>query len=275
MNSKLNISNSKNYNKCFEQFSEKIYFYNYIDLINEYLLNVIDNMMIQDELYLFFLIKRGIETINHCFIFLLTYTKNIDLTIYHCKKALYYYIEFISQISDISINNSYLQLNSKDATLFVYKKTIYEIDNLYRKNINITDEESIFINKIHILTTLFNSNIIYLLQKDKLKYEKKKKIIIYSIEKTLYLMNKLFHKNNVNNNIKKIELCLFLFNKLQNYNVENEKYINICGKFIRKLHKFNNIEQTKIIIQNKMYNAECIENIKQFTPLKFINWITG
>ncbi len=87
-------------------------------------------------------------------------------------------------------------------------------------------------------------------------------------------MNKLFYKKNENNNIKKIELCLFLFNKLQNYNVENEKYINICGKFIRKLHKFNNIEQTKSIIQNKMYNAECSENIKQFTPLKFINWIT-
>ena len=48
---------------------------------------------------------------------LLLYTKNIDLTISHCNKALYYYIEFIGQIGDE--NHSYLQLNSKDATLFI------------------------------------------------------------------------------------------------------------------------------------------------------------
>ena len=57
------------------------------------------------------------------------YTKNIELTMFHSKKALYYYIEFIGQISDVSVHHSYLQLNSKDATLFVYKKTIYDINN--------------------------------------------------------------------------------------------------------------------------------------------------
>ena len=59
------------------------------------------------------------------------YTKNLDLTVYHCKKAYLFYVEFIGQIGDD--NNSYLQLNSKDATLFVYKKTIFEINNEYRK----------------------------------------------------------------------------------------------------------------------------------------------
>ena len=52
---------------------------------------------------------------------------------FHCKKAYYYYIEFIGQISDDS--HSYLQLTSKDATLFVYKKTIFEVDNMVRKNL--------------------------------------------------------------------------------------------------------------------------------------------
>ena len=55
------------------------------------------------------------------------YTKNLEITMHHCKKAYCYYVEFIGQIGDD--NHSFLQLNSKDATLFVYKKTIFEINN--------------------------------------------------------------------------------------------------------------------------------------------------
>ena len=32
-------------------------------------------------------------------------------------------------------SHTYLQLNSKDAALFVYKKTIFELDNEYRKEV--------------------------------------------------------------------------------------------------------------------------------------------
>ena len=46
--------------------------------------------------------------------------KNLSLTLYHCKKSFLYYVEFISQIGDEG--NSYLQLNTKDAILFIYKK---------------------------------------------------------------------------------------------------------------------------------------------------------
>lgn len=51
----------------------------------------------------------------------------MDLTFYHCQKGYYYYIEFIEQIS--SIDHVFLQLNSKDASTYVYKKTIYELDS--------------------------------------------------------------------------------------------------------------------------------------------------
>ena len=85
----------------------------------------------QNQRIYFFVIQRGIETITHIFNTLLLYTKNIELTIFHCKRAYIYYVEFIGQIGDDK--NSYLQLNSKDATLFVYKKTIFEINNEYRK----------------------------------------------------------------------------------------------------------------------------------------------
>lgn len=49
------------------------------------------------------------------------------------KKAYYFYIEFIEQISDNNV--TFLQLSSRDAILFVYKRTIFELNNEYIKNI--------------------------------------------------------------------------------------------------------------------------------------------
>ena len=109
MSDKLIISNVDNYSKTFESTETKTYVSRYVELINEYMLYVVENMIIQDDTYLLFLIRRGVETIMHCFKFLLMYTKNLELTVYQCKKALYYYIEFIGQISDVSLHHSYLQ----------------------------------------------------------------------------------------------------------------------------------------------------------------------
>jgi hypothetical protein len=69
---------------------------------------------------------------SHVFKMLLLFTCNLDLTYYHCQKSYSYYIEFIGQIGDDAI--TYLQLNSKDAALFVYKKTIFDINQEYKKN---------------------------------------------------------------------------------------------------------------------------------------------
>ena len=81
---------------------------------------------------------RGLETISHVFEIMLYYTKNLELTYYHSQKAFYFYGEFISQI--IEDPNNYLQLSSKDATLFVYKKTIFEINVQIQKSIKILTE---------------------------------------------------------------------------------------------------------------------------------------
>ena len=75
MSDKLIISNVENYNKTFEFSETKPYVLRYVELINEYMLYVVENMIIQDDTYLLFLIRRGVETIMHCFKFLLIYIK--------------------------------------------------------------------------------------------------------------------------------------------------------------------------------------------------------
>ena len=62
--------------------------------------------------------------------------------------------EFIEQIIDIQ--HSFLQLSSRDASVFVYKKTIYEINNEYRKSIDAVST------KKDVKFELLNSRIIFL-----------------------------------------------------------------------------------------------------------------
>ena len=276
MSDKLIISNVDNYNKTFEFTETKTYVSRYVELINEYMLYVVENMIIQDDTYLLFLIRRGVETIMHCFKFLLMYTKNLELTVYQCKKALYYYIEFIGQISDVSLHHSYLQLNSKDATLFVYKKTIYDINNVYRKNFALDNKEQQFLNSISNIMMLFNATLFHLLQKERLKYEKKESIIHFAVDKSASIIDKLFNSGKCILIDSKTELCLFVFQNFQTYDVDTIKYSNICEIFVKKLRKYSNEEtllDIKTRIKEKINDNKSIKNLSEMSPLRYINWL--
>lgn len=276
MSDKLIISNVENYNKTFEFSAIKPYISRYVDIINEYMMYVVENMIIQDDTYLLFLIRRGVETIMHCFKILLMYTKNLELTIYQCKKALYYYIEFIGQISDVSLQHSYLQLNSKDATLFVYKKTIYDINNIYRKKFTLDDNEQDFLNSISNIITLFNASLFHLLQKERLKYEKKESIIHFAVGKSAGIIDKLLNNGNLPLIDIKTELCLFVFQNFQAYDIDTIKYSNICEIFVKKLRKYKDkksLLDMKSRVKEKINDNQSIKNLNEMSPLRYINWL--
>jgi hypothetical protein len=83
------------------------------------------NIMTKKNHYMEFIYKQGMKCLNHIFVLLLQYTNNIQFTYYHCEKGIYYFTEFISQIEN---ENSFLKLSSIDAIIFVYKKTIYNVN---------------------------------------------------------------------------------------------------------------------------------------------------
>jgi hypothetical protein len=118
------LSNKENYKPSID--------YNIVDLMDkynklvfEYLLFIIENIRIKNSIYNKFIILRGLETITNVFSILLIYSNNLDMVYYHSQKSFYFYVEFIGQISENQ--HSFLQLSSRDASLFVYKKTIFEI----------------------------------------------------------------------------------------------------------------------------------------------------
>jgi len=125
------LHNLDNYKGAFTNSTSEICA-KYFGLVTEYLIQCVETIFMQNKNYYKFIICKGIHTISHVFKLLILYTRNLDLTYHHCQKSFYYYVEFIGQIGDD--NHSFLQLNSKDAALFVYKKTIFELNNEFRKD---------------------------------------------------------------------------------------------------------------------------------------------
>ena len=132
-------------------------FAKYVGLLTEYLVRMATNVSMESNQYFSFVSVKGIETVSHVFRLILLYTNNIEAAYYHANRAADYYIEFIGQIGDN--NHSFLKLNSKDASLFVYKKTIFEISTDSRKE-HSPGTHAVETNKcIFLLTELYSSAI--------------------------------------------------------------------------------------------------------------------
>ena len=127
------LNNSNNYKKTviyhWKEIVDK-----YLEVMLEYSKSIFENIKIKKTNVSKYIVICGLDTITHVFRFLFLYTKNLNMTFYNTQRAYYYYIEFIDQISEEEI--SFLKLNTNDAILYVYKKTIYQINESYRKNIS-------------------------------------------------------------------------------------------------------------------------------------------
>ena len=269
MNNDYNISNIKNFNSSYKSLEVSNVISKFNNLMSEFLLCTSENIIVQNEQYLLFIIQRGLETLKHCFKMLYLYTKNLELTIYHCKKAYCYYVEFIGQIGDD--NNSYLQLNSKDATLFVYKKTIFDIDNEFKKKFIIKEDEKNYIELLSNIFDCYYEIVTFILFNEKQLKKEKESIIHFTIQKTNKIIDKIYkNKENINISIDNIKVIKFFITSLQDFKLNNIKYIGICDLFIKRFHK------TKISINDitkKIHRNDCINIIEEFSPLKFINWL--
>ena len=263
MSKEFNISDIDNYNS---NYNYEIYLYiikAYYDVIVEFLETAKENIMVKDNKFNIFIIKRGIETIQNVFNLLFLYTKNINLTIYHCKKTFYYYVEFIGQIG--YNNNSYLQLNSKDAILFVYKKTVFDINNEYKTNFTINETEKKFVEHINNYNIIINNFYFFILKKSN------EENIELNIQKFNNLIKKILSEKKYN--IKKnyiLKKIIFFQKKIHKRSISINKYITIMELFIKKIKK-KNIDDKQII--KKILNTDFSSNIEELTPLRFTNWL--
>ena len=141
----FSLHNNENYRKELEPEIRDI-----LKKISELFINyfkfITGNIKLTKSNFSRFIITRGLDTIINVFNNILFYTKNLDLTYFHCQKAFYFYVEFVGQISEDE--KMILQLTSRDATTYVYKKTIFELNNYIRKNNEYIYDKVIYVNKV-------------------------------------------------------------------------------------------------------------------------------
>jgi len=114
----------------------------YARILTDYYKNV------SGEQYSKFVVLRGVDTVTNVFNHMIYYTRNLALALSYSEKAYLFYIEFISQISDAE--KLFLRLSSRDATMYVFNKTIADIKFL----MNPPSEESN--NKINLFNKTAN-----------------------------------------------------------------------------------------------------------------------
>ena len=248
------LQNSENYRKEFNcNLSEIIE--KYSELVIEYFKFIMENIKIKNITLSKFIIIRGLDTITNVFLNILYFTKNIDLTYFHSQKSYYFYVEFVGQISDDE--KTFLQLTSKDATTYVYKKTIFDVNNeLKKQNENVSEEFKI---KMDIIKSYINVYQIYLL-----------KIIQSDNIKTSYIENLTKLSNKLINLINKSKIFLLesivdkLYNKIADINKFFEINHLLVKRFMKNPELFYNFE--------KKINLEEFDVKLEESSDKFINW---
>ena len=124
------LQNSENYkNEIYFDMDDAIK--KYSELIIEYFKFIMENIKIKNPHLEKFIVIRGLDTITNVFLHILFFTKNVELTYFHSQKSYYFYVEFVGQISDDE--KKFLQLTTRDATTYVYKKTVFDISSELKK----------------------------------------------------------------------------------------------------------------------------------------------
>jgi hypothetical protein len=263
LNKDINFSlqNIENYKKKIDCKTPEIIEI-YAKIIIEYLRYIIKTITIKNGKISQFIISRGLNTITHVFINLLYYTKNVDILYFHCEKAFYFYAEFVTQISED--DKTFLQLSSRDATNYVYKKTIFDIN--YEVKRTIIDETPETQNKLDVVNSYIN---IYKILTEKLIhnevfYNAAHKIHIDRVENIIYMLNCTTFT------IDEVKCFEAIVDALCNKMTNLETFYDVIVRTIKKIIKNPSVLKN---IDNNLKNNEIefIDVDYNNNPVKFIN----
>lgn len=245
----FSLQNLENYKKHIDsdtcEITEK-----YHMLIAEYYKFITENLKIKNSNFAQFIITRGLDTITNVFTNIFYYTKNIDLTFFHCQRSFYFYVEFVGQISEDE--KMFLQLSSRDATMYVYKKTIFEINDEIKKNhtVNVNEQFTIINSYINIYKTFLY------------------KIIQPNNQTSIDVFEKVCKKvNKTNLNNENVVLLNDIIDKFYFITDDNIDYFfDIVEEFTKKL-KQSHLKKC----EKKLCLEELLIKLND-TPEKFISW---
>jgi predicted translin family RNA/ssDNA-binding protein len=155
----------------------------------------------------------------------------------------------------------FLQLSSRDATTYVYKKSIFEINNDIKKNYVITSNNKNKMSIINAYVDLYKTLFLKLVNGNFSNNE-----LFYTLEKIYKKINCFEYLNDINNlNLFK-NIIDVLFYKIAETNVES--FFDIVLSILKKITKNSNY---LIKLYDKTKSNEFNDKINESHD-KFISW---
>lgn len=265
-NSNYILYNSGNYKPVIENTVSEI-LTKFVSVIVEYMRFISEKITMKNKPYYKFIFERGLDTLLHIFSVIFYYTKNLELTFYHSQKAYYFYIEFIEQISDDNI--TFLQLSSRDAIMFVYKKTIFDINNEYRKNIKepSVDEKNI-LSIVSLYTHIYKNIVKFIINHSDFKYNEKTSYINSGCD-SMELITEILNKFKIK---KPFVECIYSFvNLLADKQIEISSFFTLLDEFIKKIITKKKLDDKNI--QRKINDFETSSFVSNDELNKIVDWI--
>jgi hypothetical protein len=226
------------------------------ELFIEYFKFIKENLKLKKSNFSKFIITRGLDTIINVFNNILFYTKNLDVTYFHCQKAFYLYVEFVGQISEDE--KTFLQLTSRDATTYVYKKTVFEICQEHRKPNDAEHNEKCkkighFINTIQMyFLKIINSNTV----EDSLELFKTASNKVISSSNKLDASNlediteKIYNK--IEDGQSFLKVSLHIVKKISRSSSSNNEFIKNIEKKLESDEFSSNLDDLELFLLNKI-----------------------
>ena len=279
-----NLDDVKNYNASLEE-TEALLFLKYVGLIHELIECSSESLNgIHNKEYLKHMITTGITNTSYIYSFLLLYTNNLDLTVYHTQRAILYYIEFVSQIGDGTHN--LLKLNSKDATLFVYKKTIFEINEEYRMCFVEKQETHDKLKILEKFNDIYNRIVVELIEKyqfidtlneDENSMTELQKLLftkVYKIVETLIQVPTICSHCETNsvNKLENIKETVSILISHSNHVFIQKNYWYLMDTIIKKCMR-NTIKPDEL--KHKLLDVDIDKKLKKLSICKIVNYLSS
>ena len=225
----------------------------------EYKKITLDKIDIKNKQYFYFIFKKGLDTVCHVFTMLLYYTKNIELTYYYSQQACCLYVEYIQQI--YAENMLFLKLSSHDAVLFVFQKTIYNINKQYKKNIEEpNDEDKYLFECIKSYIAIFKNMSLFIVNNCSFSYDNKSNDIKNCCEIFKSISDKCIISKIKYEKLKYIYLFTdFLINK----DVDVNTYQKFIIEFIKKIQAKKKLDELSVTTKlcNKVIEPNFIDSL--------------
>ena len=224
------------------------------ELFVDYFIFITENVKIKKNMFSRFIIIRGLDTIVNTFNHILFYTKNLDLTYFHCQKAFIFYVEFVGQISEDE--KMFLQLNSRDATRYVYNKTIFGIDMINKMNNEIVSNETrVKLDIINNYIELYKTILLKLINTN-------------TDENKIRIVGNIYNKLNNIIDKSKIKLLNDIIETFYHKINDDQYFFNVCELISKKLIKNPDLFDN---CYDKFLFEEFDDKLLE-TPDKFITW---